>query len=157
MELTKDYQEFFELLNANGVRYLVIGGFAVALHGHPRYTKDLDIWLWINEGNAEKLRISLKQFGFGSLGFTVEDFLNPEMVFQLGYEPNRIDLINSIDGLDFDVCYAKRVVLDYKGVAINFIDISHLIESKLLAGRLQDLADVEMLRKIEAKRNQGKV
>ena len=156
MELSNDYKEFFELLNANGVRYLVIGGFAVALHGHPRYTKDLDIWIWINEQNAIHLLKTLRDFGFGSLGIKSSDLMNPENIFQLGYAPNRIDLITSIEGLDFETCFQEKVILDYHGISINFIDYQHLIQSKKAAGRPQDLADVDFLEKVQKKRNTKK-
>jgi hypothetical protein len=88
--LNQDFKEFIELLNANRVRYLVVGGYAVALHGHPRYTKDIDIWLDRDEENAERVVRALDQFGFGSLGLTAGDFLEPDQIIQLGYAPNRI-------------------------------------------------------------------
>jgi hypothetical protein len=91
--LNQDFKEFIQSLNDNQVRYLVIGGYAVALHGYPRYTKDIDIWIEMTLENAAKLIQALQQFGFGSLGLTSEDFLAPDQVIQLGYPPNRIDLI----------------------------------------------------------------
>jgi hypothetical protein len=84
MNLSQDFKEFVELLNANEVKYLVIGGYAVAFHGHPRYTKDLDFWIWLDANNATKMMKTLADFGFASLGLTKEDFLAPENVIQLG-------------------------------------------------------------------------
>lgn len=83
-----DFKEFVQSLNDNEVRYLVVGGYAVALHGHPRYTKDLDIWLWLDRENALQVIAALQHFGFGSLGLTPEDFLTADQIVQLGYPPN---------------------------------------------------------------------
>ena len=95
----QDFKEFIESLNANQVRYLVIGGYAVALHGHPRYTKDLDVWVECSPDNALALLKALGQFGMGSLGLTVDDFLVPDQVVQLGYPPNRIDILMVVSGI----------------------------------------------------------
>ena len=96
MVLSQDFKEFVQLLNEHKVRYLVIGGYAVAFHGHPRYTKDIDVWIGLDKGNAGNLLNALKDFGFGSLGLKTEDFLNSDQVVQLGYPPNRIDLLTRI-------------------------------------------------------------
>jgi hypothetical protein len=143
--LNPDFKEFIRSLNANGVRYLVIGAYAVALHGHPRYTKDLDVWIERDPENAAKLMQALTQFGFGSLELTAEDFLEPEQVIQLGYPPNRIDLITSPPGVDFDQAYPSRVEVAIDDVPVNFIDLENLKKTKKAAGRLQDLADLENL------------
>ena len=108
MGLNKDFKEFIALLNANGVKYLVVGGYAVAFHGHPRYTKDLDFWIWADPGNAERLIKTLHDFGFSELGLQPSDFLNTKNVVQLGYPPNRIDLITEVSGLDFESAYQNR-------------------------------------------------
>ena len=143
--LNQDFKEFIELLNANQVRYLVVGGYAVALHGHPRYTKDIDIWLDRNEENAERVVRALGQFGFGSLGLTAGDFLEPDQIIQLGYAPNRIDLLTTLADLDFGVCYASHLVVSIDEVSVKFIDLESLKASKRAAGRFQDLADLENL------------
>ena len=134
-----------QLLNAKGVKYLVIGGYAVAAHGHPRNTKDIDIWFEMSESNAERLMAVLHDFGFGTLDITRTDFLTPDWTVQLGYPPNRIDLISSPDGVDFTDCYLTRTVIRIDGVEVNFIDLEHLKQNKRAAGRKQDLADVEAL------------
>jgi hypothetical protein len=144
--LNPDFKEFIRFLNANGVRYLVIGAYAVALHGHPRYTKDLDLWIERNPDNAAKLLQALAQFGFESLDLTAQDFLEPEQVIQLGYPPKRIDLITSPPGVDFDQAYPSRVEVAIDDVPVNFIDLDNLKKTKKAAGRLQDLADLENLR-----------
>ncbi len=145
MILNPDYREFFQLLNANDVRYLIIGGYAVAYHGYPRYTKDIDIWIWINPENATKIITVLKEFGFESLNLQESDFLEPETIIQLGYAPNRIDLIMGVPGVDFEESYKSRVDEDVAGVRLSFIDLENLRKSKKASGRLQDLADLENL------------
>ncbi len=141
----QDFKEFIESLNANQVRYLVIGGYAVALHGHPRYTKDLDVWVECNPDNATALIKALGQFGMGSLGLTVDDFLVPDQVVQLGYPPNRIDILMGVSGIEFGDCFPHRIKVMLDGVEVNFIDLENLKKNKKASGRLQDLADVENL------------
>jgi len=141
----QDFKEFIESLNANLVRYLIVGGYAVALHGHPRYTKDLDVWVECSRENAQALIRALAQFGMGSLGLSEEDFLNPDQVVQLGNPPNRIDILTSISGVEFSECYARRVEILLDGANVNFIDLEHLKQNKKASGRFQDLADLESL------------
>ena len=143
--LNQDFKEFIQSLNANNVRYLVIGGYAVAFHGHPRYTKDLDVWVDPIPDNAARVIKALEQFGFASLGLKAEDFLAPDQVIQLGLPPNRIDILTSAEGVDFDTCYASRAQVVIGGVPANFIDLENLKKNKRAAGRLQDLADLENL------------
>lgn len=146
MILNKDFREFIELLNSNKVRYLIVGGYALALHGHPRYTKDLDIWIWISDENAENLIKSLQDFGFSALGLSKDDFLTPGIVVQLGYPPQRIDILTQATGVDFEECYASRVELVADGLKMDFIDFENFKKNKKATGRLQDLADLESLR-----------
>jgi hypothetical protein len=143
--LSQDFKEFLQSLNANDVRYLVIGGYAVAFHGHPRYTKDLDVWIEMTTKNASKVIEALKQFGFGSLGLTTADFVVPDQIIQLGYPPNRIDILTTAPGVDFETCYKRRITSEIDGVSIEFIDIESLKQNKKAAGRYQDLADIENL------------
>ncbi len=143
--LNQDFKEFIESLNANQVRYLVVGGYAVALHGYPRYTKDLDIWIESIPENAARLVLALDAFGFGSLGLQAQDFLEPDQIIQLGYPPNRVDLMTSVPGVQFDPCYDARVEVSIEGVNVNFIDLENLKKNKKASGRLQDLADLEKL------------
>lgn len=99
MELDPNFSEFIGLLRARDARFLIVGGYAVALHGHPRYTADLDVWLAADHRNAEAVLQALDDFGFGELGLTSEDFTTADRVVQLGYPPLRIDLLTSIDGV----------------------------------------------------------
>ncbi|GBE90894.1 hypothetical protein NCWK1_0614 [Nostoc cycadae WK-1] len=133
------------MLNDNNVRYLIVGGYAVAIHGHPRYTKDIDIWIEMSVENANNIIQALKQFGFSSLGLKPEDFLTPDQIIQLGYPPNRIDLLTSIDGVNFENCYPLRLEFRIDNIVVNFIDLDNLKKNKAASGRLQDLADLENL------------
>lgn len=146
MEINKDFREFIELLNEHSVRYLVVGGYAVALHGHPRYTKDLDIWIERKRENAVKVLSALKDFGFGSLDIKIEDLLNPEKIIQLGNPPNRIDILSDLTGLTFSKCYGKKLSVKIKKTKIYILDLENLKKNKRATGRHQDLADVENLK-----------
>jgi len=143
--LNQDFKEFIQSLNDNGVRYLVIGGYAVAFHGHPRYTKDMDVWIAMDAENAANMVKALDQFGFASLGLKAADFLTSDQIIQLGYPPNRIDVITTATGVDFETCYAAQVQSEVDGILVNFIDLENLKRNKMSAGRHQDLADVENL------------
>ena len=143
--MNKDFKEFIELLNANNVQYLIVGGYAVGIHGYPRYTKDLDIWILVSHENAENVLKSLKQFGFGSLGLQKEDFLGHDEFVQLGYPPNRIDILTSCDGVEFETCYQSRKKVIVDDLTINFIDIENLKKNKKASARPQDLADLDNL------------
>lgn len=149
---SSDLREFIQTLDDHAVRYLVVGGYAVAFHGEPRYTKDLDVWIELNPDNAARLVEALNAFGFGSLNLRVEDFLVPDQIIQLGYPPNRIDLLVSLLGVDFETCYAAKVRTVMDGVVVNFIDLENLKKNKRATGRLQDRADLESLTKGREKR-----
>lgn len=143
--LNQDFKEFIQLLNNNQVKYLVIGGYAVAIHGHPRYTKDIDIWIEMSSFNAQKILKALTEFGFGSLDLKEEDFQSPDTIIQLGYPPSRIDLITTPDGVDFTTCYQTKIEIEVDNIIVNFIDLDNLKKNKQASGRLQDLADLENL------------
>lgn len=145
MILNPDFKDFFVSLNETRVRYLVVGGYAVALHGHPRYTKDIDIWVGSDEENARRLVQAIENIGFGSLGLEAEDFLVPDRIVQLGYPPSRIDLITTLPGVAFEECYPSGVEVSIDEVIITFIDLENLRANKRASGRYQDLADLEKL------------
>ena len=149
MVLSKDFREFIELLNERRVKYLVIGGYAVTFHGYPRYTKDIDFWIWLDDENLSHLEKVLSDFGLGSIGLTKEHFKNPDDVIQLGYEPNRIDILVALEGLNFEESFGNKSIKEIDGIDVNFIGIDDLIKAKKIAGRLKDLADVETLEKIK--------
>ncbi|MEW6707942.1 MAG: nucleotidyl transferase AbiEii/AbiGii toxin family protein [Pseudomonadota bacterium] len=143
--LNKDFREFVELLNAGGVEYLVVGGYALAAHGHPRYTGDIDFWIGTSDENIERLLKALVAFGFGGLGLRKEDFRSPDAVVQLGYPPARIDLLTGIDGVSFEDCYPRRVMVDAGGAQLPIIHVDDFKANKRATGRMKDLADLEAL------------
>ena len=143
--LNQDFKEFIKSLNENDVHYLVVGGYAVALYGYPRYTKDIEIRVGRDRENASHIVKALDQFGFSSLGLKAEDFLETDTIIQLGYPPSRIDLITTLPGVDFEISYASKVEVDFGDVKVYFIDLENLKKNKRVSGRNQDLADLENL------------
>jgi len=141
----KDFREFVELLNSNGVKFLIVGGHAVALHGYPRFTGDLDIWVATDPENAERVTKVLSDFGFGSLRFTAQDFTRPGYAIQLGRPPYRIDILTSIDAVTFSRAYRRRRTVRAEGLTMCFIALEDLLRNKRATGRPQDLADVDKL------------
>ena len=122
------------------------GAILIAImYGKIRYTKDIDIWIEMSSANSEKLMTALIEFGFGSLGLKAEDFQAPDRIIQLGYPPNRIDLITTPDGVDFETCYQSKVEVKVDDINVDFIDLENLKKNKQASGRLQDLADLENL------------
>jgi hypothetical protein len=147
MPLSKDLREFVELLNSNRVEYLVVGAFAVAWYGYPRFTADLDILIRPDPENSDRMIESLRQFGFGALGIGMEDLTAPGQVIQLGVKPNRIDILTSVSGVTFDEAWKDRETGTLDGIPATFIGKSALIRNKESTGRAKDIGDVEELRK----------
>ncbi|MBU0752615.1 MAG: hypothetical protein KJ787_06845 [Gammaproteobacteria bacterium] len=143
--LSKDFKEFVALLNAHGAKYLVVGGYAMAVHGRPRQTGDLDIWLKRDHANALTVVAALQDFGFGDLGLTVKDFEVPDQVVQLGYPPFRIDLLTGIDGVDFDSAWQTRFEYAHGDLKIPFIGLEALKANKRASARPRDIDDLENL------------
>lgn len=148
LRLDPDFVAFLRSLTARDVRFLVAGGYAVAAHGHPRYTGDLDVWLLVDEGNAGGVVAALSDFGFGALGLERSDFTSRGRVVQLGYPPLRIDLLTSLDGVEFEDCWPRRVEVEVDGQLVPFLGKDDLVRNKRAAGRTRDLADVEALEKV---------
>jgi len=147
MKLDKNLREFIALLNSTKVNYLVVGGHAVAFHGRPRFTGDVDFFVERSAENAARLVDVVKAFGFGSVGAKAEDFLQPGMVVQLGRPPNRIDLLTSIDGVEFADAWRRKVAGDLDGIPVSFIGKQDLLANKRATGRPQDIADASELEK----------
>ena len=124
--LEKDFLDFISLCNQYNVKYLVIGGYAVGIHGYPRLTKDLDISVQISEDNAEKVVQVINDFGLGSLRLKKDDFLKANFVTQLGYEPVRIDILNDLDAVSFEDAWKNKKVVTMFDVPINFIGLDEL-------------------------------
>ena len=145
MGLQKDLKEFIESLNSKKAEYLVVGAHALAYHGHPRYTGDLDIAVRISSSNAKRVFEAVTAFGFGDVGLTEQDFLSSHQVVQLGVPPNRIDIIMSLDGLSFGEAWSARIETTIDGIPVHMMSREHLIRNKKATGRPQDLADIEAL------------
>ena len=143
---SQDFKEFVELLQKNNAEYLIVGGYAVGVHGHPRFTGDLDIWLNPSPENAKKILATVNEFGFSSFKLTEADFVKEGNVIQLGYPPLRIDLLTSIDGVTFQECFENRKEVDMEGVIVNFIGYWDLIKNKKETGRPKDIDDIEHLK-----------
>lgn len=145
MELSRDFNECIASFLAHDVQFLIVGGYALAVHGHPRYTKDLDLWIRADERNAARVVDALETFGFGGLGLSISDFTRTDSVIQLGREPQRIDILTFVSGVEFDDAYQRRAVVTLAGMEVPVIGRAELRQNKLATGRTQDLADAEAL------------
>ena len=145
MPLPKEWREFVELLNSNGVEYLIVGAVALAHHGVPRFTGDLDILVRNTAENGLRVERLLRDFGFGKLGLKAQDFTSTYQVVQLGVSPLRIDLLTSISGVTFEEAWTGRVEAVLDGTKVNLIGRRELIENKKVTRRPQDIADLNAL------------
>lgn len=143
--LTKDFKEFIASLNEHGVEFLIVGGYAVIAHGHPRYTGDLDIWVGRSGSNLERLNQALNTFGLGMVDAKADLERAADSFIRLGRPPYQIDILGEIDGVTFQECYARRVMTDFGGASLPLIGLDDLKRNKRASGRHQDLADVEKL------------
>jgi hypothetical protein len=143
--LNRDFKECVASFNAHGVEYLVVGGYALAAHGRPRYTGDIDLWVRATPDNARRVLAALKDFGLGALLIAETDLTTAGNVIQLGYPPRRIDLLTSIDGVEFEACHARRLMLTIDGVDLPVIGLDDFKANKRATGRAQDRADLEAL------------
>ena len=141
----QDFKEFVELLIHHKAEYLIVGGYAVGIHGHPRYTGDLDIWLNPTPENADRILACVNEFGFASFGLKRNDFTKEGNIIQLGYPPLRIDLLTQIDGVTFSVCFLNKTQIEIEGLLVNFIGYQDLLKNKRESGRLRDLDDIANL------------
>ena len=145
MPTNQDWRDLFAALNDAGAEYLVVGAHALAAHGHVRATKDLDVWVHDSRENAERVVVALQNFGAPLDDLSADDFSSPDIVFQMGVPPLRIDILTSVDGITFDEAWPTRVRSRYGDQSIQVLSRELLIKNKLASGRLQDLADVEQL------------
>jgi predicted nucleotidyltransferase len=145
IELPKDYEEFLKLLNANGVKYLLIGGFAVGFHGYPRATYDIDIFVSKDFENANRLIKTLNEFGFEIEGLKTTLFTKDKSIVRMGVEPVKIELANFISGIEFEDAFENRVIGKIGGVEVNLISLNDLKKNKKASGRHKDLNDLEHL------------
>jgi len=143
--LPSDFSEFLKLLNEHRVRYLLVGGYAVAYHGYVRATADLDIWVEQSTENAEAIVACLIEFGFSVEKLDPELFLVSDRVVRMGFPPFRIELLTSVSGLEFQDSYDQRIQENWSDADISIIDLESLKVNKKAAGRHQDLDDLENL------------
>lgn len=145
MPLPEEWRAFIESLNSNGVEYVVVGAVALAHHGFPRYTGDLDVLVRNSTENARRLESAAAEFGLDGLGLKAPDFVDSYRVIQIGVPPNRIDLLTSLTGVTFEEAWASRIETAIGSTRINFIGREALIRNKRLTGRAQGKADLEAL------------
>jgi hypothetical protein len=143
--LPQDFKDFLRLLDASGVEYLLIGGYAVAYHGYPRATEDIDLWIASEPENAQRIISALKQFGFDVPELNPDLFLKPDSIVRMGVPPLRIELSTTISGVDFRECYEARVTEVIDGIIVNIINLDDLKKNKKASGRFRDLDDLERL------------
>ncbi|MGH7719568.1 MAG: hypothetical protein ACREON_12095 [Gemmatimonadaceae bacterium] len=149
--LNPDFRDMLSAFAAAEVEFLSVGAYALAGHGIPRATGDLDLWVRPSAANAERVMRALEAFGAPMDQITGDDLVSPDLIFQIGIEPNRIDILTSIDGVEFDEAWPNRVVIQVDGVEVPLLGREELIRNKRAAGRPQDLADVAQL-EVMAKR-----
>jgi hypothetical protein len=143
--LTDDFKEFLKLFNAHRVEYLVVSGYAVGVHGYPRATVDLDVWVRSSSDNATRIIAALHAFGFAATAPDPRLFLSDRTIVRFGVPPFRIELMTSIDGVVFDACARRAFVVDIDGTEVPFISLADLRANKRAAGRHKDLNDLENL------------
>lgn len=146
MRIEKDYEELLQLLNKHEVRYCIVGAYAVAFYGKPRYTKDMDILVEPSVENGKRIVQALNDFGFGSLDLSEQDFAEEGNIIQLGYEPVRVDIITSIKGVTFDQAWTNKTLGNYGKEKVFFIGLKELIRNKERAARKQDMVDLDLLK-----------
>ena len=147
--LNKNFREFLKLLIENDVRFVVVGGYAVGVHGFPRYTGDMDVFVALDAQNASRIAAVFDAFGFGELGVSAADFQQENSIVEIGREPNKIRVLTGIDGVHFNGVYENRIEVDLDGLRVPFIGIDDLLKNKQASGRSKDLIDLEELRRIK--------
>jgi hypothetical protein len=143
--LNPDFRDMLSVLCDEGAEFLLVGAYALATHGLPRATGDMDIWIRRSQENAALVWRALRRFGAPVAGLSEDDLNTPNLVFQIGIAPRRIDILTSIDAVQFDEAWLDRRVVEIEGLSIGVIGRSHLIQNKKAVGRPQDLADVAWL------------
>jgi predicted nucleotidyltransferase len=145
MTLNSDYRDILSALSAEKVKFLLVGAYALAAHGYPRATLDIDFWIWPDSGNASAVLRALTRFGAPLDNLSVTDLQTEGLVFQIGVAPRRIDIITSLDGLNFDEAFAHAKSVEIEDITVHVLSVEDMIINKRATGRTKDLADVEML------------
>ena len=144
----RDFRDLFAEFNAAGVEYLLVGAHALAVHGHIRATKDLDVWVRPSLENADRVLEALHRFGAPTQNVAREDFAHPGITVQIGVDPLRIDILTAVDGVQFDEAWGNHITSGFADQTVNVISKDDLIRNKRESGRMQDLADVEALERL---------
>jgi predicted nucleotidyltransferase len=145
--LNKDYKDILLILSEKKVKFLLIGAYAMAVHGYPRSTMDIDLWIMPEPDNAYLTLQAIETFGAPIRGLSQEDLQKEDLIFQIGVAPRRIDILTSIDGLKFNEAFARSEIVDIEGIPVHVLSIPDLIINKRATGRIKDLGDVETLEK----------
>ena len=151
--LNRDYRDMVECLQREGVEFMLVGGYAVALHGWPRMTFDIDVWIMANPQNAAAVMLELKAFGAPLMDLKEEDFHKPGMVFQIGTEPQRIDILSAISGVTYEDAVSRAERMEVDGLSLKVIALDDLIANKRASGRPKDIVDAMTLEKMKEKKN----
>ena len=146
--LNADFKEIISAFNGAGVEYMVVGAYAVAAHGLPRATGDIDLWVRPSGSNAERVWRALSEFGAPLDGFTVGDFSTPDTIVQFGVVPNRIDILTSIEAVEFLDAWPERLQVTMDGIEMSVVGRNHLLRNKRAVGRPQDIADADRLARL---------
>lgn len=150
--VNRDFEDLLRCLNHAKARYLVVGAYAVIFYTEPRYTKDLDVWIELNSENAERVYTALKNFGAPLKGLSPNDFSRPGFTYQIGIEPNRIDILMGVDGVTFEKAWKRHRITKYGKQKTTMIDIDDLIKNKHAVGRAQDIIDIASLKRAKSMR-----
>ncbi len=153
--LNKDYKEMLQCLLEENVRFLLVGAYAVAVHGFPRATKDIDFFVWATPENAANLMRALTKFGTPLHDISEADLSSEGVVFQIGNSPRRIDIITNISGVKFEQAYANKTIISIEGIEVPVISLEDLIANKRASARTQDLADVEKLESVSLQKGKS--
>ena len=147
--LSQDFRDLLSCFNSSGVRYVLVGGYAVNYYGHHRNTKDIDLWIAVSPENAERVSQALQAFGFSPTGAAAEKFLEVGIVHAFGREPFRVDILTAPSGVEFDACWERRTKGDLDGVAVPMISFEDLLANKIASARPKDLLDVGELKRLK--------
>jgi predicted nucleotidyltransferase len=145
IELPQDFSEFLKLLNIHRVEYLLVGGFAVGFHGYPRATSDMDIWVGRSAENAKRVAAAIRDFGFDTPNLTPELFQRERKIVRMGNPPVRIEVMNSIDGVEFEQCRRNLIEIEFDGIPVPVINLADLKTNKKASGRARDIDDLQHL------------
>jgi hypothetical protein len=147
--LNEDYRDMLQALADEKVRFLLVGAYALAAHGYPRATMDIDIWVMPSPENAAAVLRALQRFGTPLQNLTAQDLQKDDTVFQIGVAPRRIDIITALSGLQFEETFAHSLAVDIEGIEVHVPSITDLIRNKRASGRTKDIADAEALEELQ--------